>query len=86
MVRSARDRFDRIGKELAGIDAEDLREAALEEPGEKILRSLRWSDAWLPDYERRLAEDPAFAAAEDDRAIRKADLHVRRRAMRRGRG
>ena len=50
-------------------------------PGEKILRSLRWSDAWLSDYLRNL-EDPASVAEEEERAEHKAALYARYRAVR----
>lgn len=68
------------------MDAADLREAAVADPGEKIVRSLAWSQAWLGDYQRRLETDPAFAAAEDERRLRKAHIHLRWRAAHSTRG
>lgn len=81
---SPRERFARIGRHLSAIEEEDLREAAEQDPGEKLLRSLRWSDVWLADHLRRLEEDPALAAAEEESALHKADLHLRGKAPRGG--
>lgn len=81
MSMSARDRFARIGAQLDAMEDEDIQDAARTDPGEKILRALRWSDVWLPDYLRRLEEEPRFAAEEEERAERKADLHARYRAI-----
>ncbi len=75
MVRSPKRHFEAIARVLAESEWERRAEAAREDPGTKILRSLRWSDALLADYRRRL-EDPSFARLEGERALGKAGLHA----------
>jgi hypothetical protein len=74
-TESMRAHFRRIGEALDEDARELIAEAARLSPGERMLRGIRLSQAMLPDY-RRLLESPAFAAAEDERALHKADLHA----------
>ena len=73
-VHSMRRRFHRLGEFLDEDDKDLLATAACQDPGEKLLRGLQLSQAFLPDYQR-LLETPAVAAAEDDSAMRKVDFH-----------
>ena len=71
---SSRDRFERLARDLDENERQQIAEAALRHPGEKIEESLRLWAASLSDYRRQLAQ-PWFARMEDERAMRKADLH-----------
>ncbi len=75
-VESMRERFRRLGQVLDEDEQELLASAARADPGDKMLRGLKLSQAFLADYQR-LLETPALAAAEDEHALRKADLHDR---------
>ena len=72
-----REHFEGIGRALDEDERELLAIAGAQDAGEKISRSLDWSDAWLGDYRRKLEEHPGFAALEEERALHKADLHSR---------
>lgn len=79
---TARGHFEAMAATLAEEETDALREAASHDPGEKIRRSLEWSDACMADY-RRLLANAELAEAEERRAWSKADLHVRWREMHR---
>jgi hypothetical protein len=83
-VKRMQARFARLGAILDEDERELVAEAMRSSPGERILRGLRLSQAFADDYRRQLA-DPAVAAAEDARALAKADLHARWRENQRGR-
>jgi hypothetical protein len=78
-----RERFRRLGAYLDDDDRERMVEAAGRDPGEKIASSAQLSEELLAGYHRLLL-DPRYAAAEDERAWRQADLHQRWRERRRG--
>jgi hypothetical protein len=75
-----RARFQRLGEALDQDEIELRRQDARRPPGENILRGVTLSEAMLPGY-RRLLENAAFAAAETERALHKADLHDHWRAQ-----
>jgi hypothetical protein len=74
--KAMRARFDRLAETLGEDERELVAEAMRQSPGERMLRGLRLSQAFADDYRRQL-QDPAVAAAEDARALAKADLHTR---------
>jgi hypothetical protein len=71
---SSRDRFERLARDLDEDERQQIADASRRDPGEKIEESLRLWAASLSDY-RRMLEQPWFARMEDERAVRKADLH-----------
>ena len=69
------DHFHRMGRFLDEDERERFAGAALEDPGAKIIASGGLSDELLGSYHAQLSNP---ASAEDERALRKADLHDRR--------
>lgn len=70
-----REHFRRIADVLDEDERELIAASAALTPGERIARALQLSGELLDDY-RRLLADPSFAADEDLRVARKADLHM----------
>lgn len=79
-----RDRFEALGRILDEDEEERRASSATRDPGERIAEGLAWSEALMPDYQRLLDGDPAFAAREEERALAKADLHRRWRELHSG--
>jgi hypothetical protein len=74
-MKSPREHFERIGKWLDEDEDELRTEDAKRTPGERIARSLSLSSAQFGFYRRLLAQ-PGVAEMEEERALRKADLHA----------